>query len=278
MKRILVPLDFSEDSINAMKHALYLASKIKSSVRLMHVKISEEFISPRYFSEVFNQCNRSVEECLVKLIERYQDEYTGGGEFDFVITDGKVYRSILDRARADDAYMIIMGTHGASGFEEYWVGSNAYRVVTVSNYPVLTIRHGFIKKEIQRIILPIDMGKNSRSKVPLVTELAVATGAEVIVLGVRETRRIDIVRKIRQYVSQSIDFMKEKGVQAHGMELHCKNSIADDTIIYGVQKNADLIAIMSDYDENPMNIRIGTTAQQFVNHSPIPVLFVPPPK
>ena len=242
---------------------------------MMHVKVSEEFITPKYFAEVFHDHNRSVEDCFNYLVQEYTPKYSAGGTIDYVVSSGKVYKAILNQAKEDNAYLIMMGTHGVSGFEEYWVGSNAYRVVTVSKYPVLTVRNGYMKKEIERIVMPIDAKKNSRVKVPLVTELAKAMNSEVIVLGVRESSRVDIVHKIKNYVEQTVHYLQEKGVKASGKELHCKN-ISEDTLIFATQNNADLITIMSDYDENPMNIRIGTSAQQMVNHSPIPVLCVPP--
>lgn len=275
MKTILIPIDFSEDSINALEHAIYIANKLKASLRIMHVKVCEEFITPKFFAEVFNDHNRSVEDCFNYLIEKYLTQYTGGGKLDYIVTTGKVYKAVLNQAKEDSAYLIMMGTHGVSGFEEYWVGSNAYRVVTLSRFPVLTVRHGYMKKEVHKIIMPIDAKKNSRVKVPYVMEFAKAMGAQVIVLGVRESNRIDIVHKIRRYVSQTVDFMEQKGIDVTGKEIHCKN-ISEDTLIFATQNNADLITIMSDYDENPMNIRVGTSAQQMVNHSPIPVLCIPP--
>lgn len=277
MKTILIPVDFSDDSINALEHAIYIANKVKASVRMMHVKVSEEFITPKFFAEVFNDHKRSVEDCFNYLVEKYSSQYTGGGKIDYVVSEGKVYKAILNQAKEDNAYLIMMGTHGVSGFEEYWVGSNAYRVVTVAKNPVLTVRHGHLKKEIDKILMPIDAKKNSRVKVPFVTDFAKAMGAEVIVLGVRETNRLDIVQKIRRYITQTVEFMQEKGVNVSGRELHCKN-ISEDSLIFATQNNADMITIMSDYDENPMNIRIGTSAQQMVNHSPIPVLSIPPQK
>lgn len=277
MKTILIPIDFSEDSINALEHAIFIANKLKTSVRMIHVKIGEVFVTPKFFADVFNNCNRSVEECFNHLIEKYSKGYTGGGKLDFIVASGKVYKAILNQAKEDNSYLIMMGTHGVSGFEEYWIGSNAYRVVTVSRNPVLTVRHGHTKKEIDKIVMTIDTKKNSRAKVPLIIEIAKALNSEVIVLGVRKSNRIDIVHKIKRYVSQTVAFMKEKGIRVTGKELHCKD-ISEDTIIFAVQNNADLISIMSDYDENPMNIRIGTSAQQMINHSPIPVLSVPPQK
>lgn len=275
MKTILIPIDFSEDSINALEHAIYIANKLKANLRAMHVKVNEEFITPKYFAEVFNDHSRSVEDCFNYLIEKYSSQYTGGGHLDYIVSTGKVYKAVLNQAKEDNAYLIMMGTHGVSGFEEYWVGSNAYRVVTLSRLPVLTVRHGHMKREIQRIIMPIDAKKNSREKVPYVMEFAKALGSEVIVLGVRESNRLDIVHKIRRYVAQTVEFMEEKGIVVSGKEIHC-NNISEDTLIFATQHNADLITIMSDYDENPMNIRIGTSAQQMVNHSPIPVLCIPP--
>ena len=62
------------------------------------------------------------------------------GEFNYKIRKGKVHVEIANQAKYSDAMLVIAGTHGVTGFEEFWIGSNAYRIVTYAPCPVITVR------------------------------------------------------------------------------------------------------------------------------------------
>ena len=66
-----------------------------------------------------------------------------------------------------------MGTHGASGFEKLWVGSNAYRVASAAPCPVITIRETFEKETFSRILVPLDNSKETRQKIPMAIFFAI---------------------------------------------------------------------------------------------------------
>jgi hypothetical protein len=71
-------------------------------------------------------------------------------------------------AKMTDADLIIAGTHGVTGFEQYWIGSNAYRIVSYAPCPVITVRFDFdFDNDIRNVVLPIDATPDTRQKVPL---------------------------------------------------------------------------------------------------------------
>jgi nucleotide-binding universal stress UspA family protein len=194
---------------------------------------------------------------------------------DYKIREGVVYKEITNQAKYDDAYLIVMGTHGISGFEEYFIGSNAYKVVSNAPCPVITVRNGYTKKSLNKIILPIDVSRESRQKVPVVAELATMFDAEIHTVAVRETNAKNIVDKLEAYSEQVCDYFANKKVKCHTESIFGEN-ITEMTIEYAKGVDADLIAIMTEQSENPKNLLLGAYAQQMVNHSPIPVLSVRP--
>ena len=120
MKRIVVGIDFSDNSINALEHAILIAKKANMSVTLVwvdHIDYSKEIfnIDPTHrldaVAKRFNELLKNYESCCNNI--------------DFVVRKGKVYSEICDVAEELKAYMIVVGTHGLSGFEEFWSGSNA---------------------------------------------------------------------------------------------------------------------------------------------------------
>jgi len=171
--------------------------------------------------------------------------------------------------------MIVLGTHGVSGFEEYFLGSNAFRVVLKAPCPVITIRHGFAAGELKRIVLPLDITNHSRRKVPLITDIAMAFESEIHVLGVHETDGKEVMTRISQYVDQVYDLLVDKGVKAV-KDIRQGGNITNMTIDYAKDIDADLISIMTEQTERPENIWLGPYPQQMVNHSPIPVISIHP--
>ncbi len=270
MKKILVPIDFSADSVNALEFAIALANKIDAEVRMIHVKKSKNFEIPFYFKDFDLAIGKSLDDFMKILIDKYKGVIKN--QFDYKIREGNIFKEITNQAKYDDAYMIIMGTHGVSGFEELWIGSNAFRVVSNAPCPIVTIRNGFSNKAIENIVMPVDLSKDSRHKVPYVTELARYFNATVHIVGVSETSAPDIVAKINTYCSQVEEYLKEKGIPCV-KEIITGSNITDLTIEYAKKVNAELISIMTEQMQNNA-FWLGPYAQQMVNHSPIPVLSI----
>jgi len=277
MQNILVPVDFSKDSMNALDHGIYLANIFNQSLRIIHVRKDKNYDLPFVLKDKDKdkEYAKTTEEFCEEIVNKYKAKYQGGGDFDFVIRTGRIYKGITEQAEKDGSLMIVMGTHGISGFEEFWLGSNAYRVVCKAPCPVMTIRHGFRKKKIKKIILPIDARQDTRVKVPFTCELAQALKAEVHVIDVRETNARDVIARLNRYANQSAEYLEKRGVKTVRDSFKGSN-VADLTIAYAVHVGAELISMVSNHRGNPMRMYLSSEAQEMVNHSPIPVLSVHP--
>ena len=273
MKKVIVPIDFSGDSINALEHAIVIANIIKADVRMIHVKKNKNFEIPFYFKDFDYSHGDTLQDYFEIIFKKYRSKVEN--KFDYKIREGHVFKEVCNQAKYDDAYMVIMGTHGISGFEELIAGSNAFKTVANSVCPVLTVRHGFLRTEITKIVLPIDVSKESRQKVPFVTELASYFNAEIHTVSVREMNSKDIITKLEKYTAQVCEYISKKNVKCYTQALN-GNNITDITIEYANKIGAELISIMTEQSENPANIVLGAYAQQMVNHSPIPVLCIHP--
>lgn len=269
MKTIIVPIDFSGDSINALEHAIKIANTVDANLRMVHVQKSNQFKVPKYFVDFNKMYSNDVHDYFKVLIDKYSKKIKT--KFDYVLRQGKVYKEVVDQTKEDNAYMIVCGTHGISGFEEFWIGSNAYRIVSNAECPVLTIRNGYLKKSISKIVLPIDMTSESRQKTNFTVELAKFFDAEIHVVSVKETNTPAVINRIEKYVVQTTDYIKEKGIKCVNDSLFGSN-ITESTIEYAISVDAELISIMTEQVASTKNLWLGKYAQQMVNHSPIPVL------
>jgi nucleotide-binding universal stress UspA family protein len=190
---------------------------------------------------------------------------------DLKIQSGKIYKEVVGEARHSDASLIVAGTHGVSGFEALFIGSNAFRIVTASECPVLSINHEFKKNTFSRIVLPIDTSRDTRQKVPFTADLARVLQAEVIVLGVYNYADENVKNIVETYCRQAVEHLQEKGVKII-QEFVESRRISEVVIEYAQKVDADLISIMSDIDSNAFARMLGGEAQRIVNASPIPVL------
>lgn len=271
MKRIVVGIDFSDNSINALEHAILIAKKANMSVSMVWVDHID------YSKEIFNIDPTHRLDAVAKQFNELIKKYEGCcNNIDFVVRKGKVYGEICDVADELKAYMIVVGTHGLSGFEEFWSGSNANRIVSASNVPVLTIRGGVdVSQNLDRIVLPLDSTKVTREKIPIVADLAGYFNSEVHILGLQTSSHTDIRYRIKAYVAQAEDYFKERDIKFVS-EFIDSEQITDDTLEYAKKIKANMIAIMTEQETTTANLWMGPYASQMVNHSPFPVLSVKP--
>ena len=161
MNNIVVAVDFSQSSLNAFLHALSIAQNCKTDLDLVWVRKSAEE-KDKFDAE--SDPTKEVKLHFDELISKYQPELPGN-KITCKIRTGKVYKEITDEAKESKAMLVVAGTHGASVFVEFWIGSNANRIVSLSPCPVITIREGIdINRPLARIVCPIDSTSETRQK------------------------------------------------------------------------------------------------------------------
>ncbi len=273
MKKIIVPIDFSPNACNALQYAINFANKIDAGIRITFIKKDKNYENQFLLKEFVSSGISKAEDFLKKIIANNQSLLKN--PFEYRVRHGNIAEEITNEAKYNDAEMIIMGTHGASGFQEFWMGSNAFRVVSSSPCPVITVPDNYKIKKIETIVLPIDMTVATREKVNFTAELAQKFQSKVLILGVTEGNYPRIVNKVKKYVSQVEKLLNSKKIANDSFQLSGKN-IADVIMDFSVGNKARLISIMTEQTPNIANAIMGTYAQQTVNHSSIPVLSIRP--
>lgn len=274
-KVILVGIDFSDCSINALEHAITIARKAKAGIAMVwinHLDYSKEIfaVEPQNLE---SEVNSRFEE----LVKKYK-YHLNGEKIEYYIRKGKVYKETCTLANEIDAFLVMIGTHGSSGFEEFWIGSNANRMVSACTRPIITIRGGIdIGTDLKKIILPMDSTKITRQKLPLTALLAKYFGSEVHVIGLFTTTSDDIRYRIRNYVAQAEEYLTENGIKYKSAFIDADN-ITEETLNYASKVGANLISIMTEQETSTANLLLGPYGTQMVNHSPIPVLSIQPSK
>lgn len=137
--RILVPIDFSETSAKALPYASAIASAHRSKVTLIHV--TEPTPAPQFAYPVSAQIAKEVRKSAEELLLRVQREaFDEGSRTDAIVRSGAPYQEITRAAEGLKSNLIVLTTHGHSGFGRALLGSTSERVVRHSPCPVLVVR------------------------------------------------------------------------------------------------------------------------------------------
>lgn len=274
MANIIAAIDFSDCSVNALEHAVSIAARGTLDVHMIWVN-NPSVTKTTIYSDTSADLIDEIRKQFTKLVDKYTP-LLPDSTIDFVIREGKIYREIIDEAKEMDSLCIVMGTHGKSGFEQFWIGSNANKLISVSPCPVITIRTGVdIKQEMRVILMPIDSTLDTRQKVPFTTYLAQLFESEVYVLSLYASKYKSIQKRVDVYTDQVCSYLEEEGIKFHRDVLSCDN-LTTGTIDYAKRIRANLISIMTEQETSPFNLLVGPYAQQMVNNSPYPVLSINP--
>lgn len=268
-RTIIVGTDFSKGSYVALELAVDIANKIHADIQLMWICREKMLYTDDQNNYVRNLATQKMDD----LCEKYQPQLNGT-TITPIIMQGKVAPMLAAQADKVKASMIVIGTNGASGFEKYWMGSTAVRIVQEATCPVLSIREGFnFHKSLERILVPLNMSTNSRQKLPVAVKMAKAFGSQINILGQYENT--SQAQTVNIYIKQAETFLQKQNIQ-YTTEIMQSKSLADDVLSYADTISADLIVISTEQDQVLSSLFIGTTAQQLVHHSLIPILSVHP--
>ncbi len=269
---IIVAVDFSSCSVNALEHAVSIAAKAQSRIVMVHVLKGTGSQPLIYkYSDPMDQATKLLEE----LVEKYKERLPTGNIV-FRIRKGKVYKEVVEEARENEASLIVAGTHGSSGFEEFWIGSNAYRMVASAPCPVITIRESVrVDYDLKRIVLPIDTSIDTRQKVTYAVKLARIFDAEIHILTLLEGTVREVHFTANAYAKQVAEIIEQAKVPYTLTSVESKNN-SDAILSYASKIEANLIVIMTDQEPRAINLLLGQYAQQLINLSSIPVMSVPP--
>ena len=156
MKRILVPCDFSKPAINAYRFALNIAAQARGTVHLLHV-IELPVVHDSLLMPVLNFEEQLLKDLADGAEIRFKDltdKYRAEGASVVVKTQfGQVSRMLSDYITKESIDLVVMGSHGATGARELFIGSNAERMVRTSPVPVLIIKD-YYKGPIKNIVFP----------------------------------------------------------------------------------------------------------------------------
>jgi nucleotide-binding universal stress UspA family protein len=272
--KILVPIDFSEQSLIALSQSYNLAKEIRAEVILLYV-IEEVNPMVKMFIKGLDEIRGAVESNLKNLAEEKSKET--GLEISSIVAEGKIYSKIVEVAEMIKATFIVMGTKGAENSK--FIGSNALKVVKTAPCPVISIKGKKHKKGCDRILMPLDLTKETSDKVNKAIAVAKVFKAEIYAVSILLTGREEVVNKLKDQLILVKQYIEKKQVKCTAelvKILKTEDKLSNAVIEYGQKIEADLIMIMTQQETDIKAFFIGSNAREVINNSDIPVLSIQP--
>lgn len=275
--KILVPVGFSEQSLAALKQACLIAKIKKSEVTILSVIEEQSKISSLLIDNPIEDIRNKVKDKLDEISELHSSKFSV--KVDSVVASGKIYEQIVEVSSMINASLIVMGTNGSpKGVIKKFIGSNAERVVRLSNIPVITIKENTSTENFDNIILPLDLGKETKEKVTFAIEYARYWNSTIRIVSVFLKDNTNEKNILIKNLNQVSNFISNAGVKCTSelIEGEKKQSLGDFVINYEKKFDSDLIIIMTKKEELALSNNLSVTARYIIHNSKIPVMSIKP--
>jgi nucleotide-binding universal stress UspA family protein len=300
IKRILSPTDFSEPSTRAFERAVDLAASFEAQITALHVVVRCPYPVPADpglpYIPLPTEAGRIEREEAAKALGTFVRPFTQKGvRIETMLREGNPTREIPAAAEALAADIVVMGSHGRSGFERLLLGSVTEKTMRRVRCPVLTVgntpREAIVRPGFRRILCPVDLlGSYSRTA-HMALALAEKNGAELTLLNVIEDLRDEAWGANAYRAFPEIATSDEERLeQAKGL-LRCAvretardrvriedevrvGSAGQEILRIAAESRADLI-VMGAYSSSPIaRLFFGSTSRHVLRHAACPVLIV----
>jgi len=280
MKKILVPIDFSPNSKNALRIAAEIARTYNASIELLHTNVAaayavplSEYVSPSQYAE-----DEEYDETAAGLLERVKKELLKDPAYaslkvDTRVEEGYLFSCVRNVAAEDSVDLVVMGTKGASGVGEFLVGSNTEKVIRVAPCPVLAVPENAKNFSLKTVLLPSTLKDDQKGIFRYVAEWQKTFGCNVKVLYLNNPSGLP--------TDGSAEARKNRMAEAAGLAktevIMSMGSFFEDSTILSVadQYDVDMIAMATHQRHGVSHLLFGSVTEDTVNHSDIPVLAVP---
>lgn len=270
MKEILVPCDFSNEAIEAWKFATTLAARADLDIRVIHsielpimvsgFDVQAYTYDPTLEGELREIANRNFKE----MKQRFDTDRKATFE---VIVDS-VLGAVNRTLEKENTEIIIMGTKGVNGVNEFLFGSNTERVVRRATVPVLAIRRAPDINSVRKIVFPNSLRTDQTELLKRVVDLQRFFDAHLYLLWVNTPDNFvpdsKIIATMRQFVEQ---------YQLRNYSLEIFNDVSEGSGIMNFtrQVNADMIAMGTNGRRGLAHLLMGSIAEDVVNHVECPI-------
>ncbi len=270
MNKILVPTDFSEQAENALKVAAMIAKTHNAEIYLLHmIEIPMQQTDPGHAQSdipetlfFMNLARKRFEDLMA---QDYLQNITVHETVKADITFNEIKNSCIEF----NIDLIVMGSHGATGIKEMFVGSNAEKVVRSSEVPVLVIKNEHHNFKVSNFVFASDFKNDNKETYKQAVKFAKAFGSKIHLLLVITSSNFMTSYEAKSRVN---DFICGQDFDNYTITIHNDNTVEQGVLNFSKDIDADLIGISTHGRQGIAHFFNGSISEDLVNHANRPVI------
>ncbi|APY11230.1 universal stress protein UspA [Seonamhaeicola sp. S2-3] len=270
MKKILVPTDFSSQSENALKVAAQLARKFNCEIYLLHMlEMPLQKVDPLNSYSDLPEAVYFMKLAQQKFETLLEKDYLKDLIVHEAVDFHEIFKGVYKACKKFEIDLVVMGSHGASGFKELLIGSNTEKVVRTSEVPVLVIKKEHNVFNVEQFVFASDF--KEESKVPFLKALKFAAlfETEIHLLMVVTANKFVTTAEAKERIQGFLD-----AVTPNYCSIHIYNDISIESGVMNFSQSieADLIGMSTHGRQGISHFFNGSISEDLVNHARRPVI------
>lgn len=271
MKKILIPVDFSDLARHAFELGKQLQSELQAELHFVHIVTLPSHILLTPDGELFDDDEMDItqlqlehaqaERKLMAWIDNVQSNVVNK------VLYGHVNETLLHYAQKIKADMVLMGTHGAFGMRELLNGSHAEYLAMHADMPILSLK-GEAGKRIEKMVLAADFTAILPTNISLLLALRSALQAQLYLLQIQKPGKRKHEVEIQERMSA---FAEANGLEDVAYAIFPAEDLEEGIVRFAANNNIDLIAIGSMQRTGLNKLINGCISADLVNHVQKPI-------
>ncbi|MGA1226153.1 MAG: universal stress protein [Tamlana sp.] len=273
MKKIIVPIDFSKHSEYALKTAVKLAKKYNSEVLALHMLEMSDLMLTASDGLQYEKANFFIKLSEQKFEKFLKKDYLKDIKVTPIIKHFKVFSEVDDVAKKHNADLIVMGSHGASGMKEFFVGSNTERVVRNADIPVLVVKNKDIDVNFETVVFACDFSEDCIK--PYINALKMFNKIKSKIYFVyvnlpneRFLSSVEIEKRVVNFFTKADGSLDKMG-DVHYISDY---TVEEGILNFSLKIGADIIAVPTHRKKGLAHFFQGSIGEDIANHANLPVM------
>lgn len=270
MKKILIPTDFSKHAEYALKVAAQIARKNNGEIILLHMlelphQGSDAVGSGKELPEIMFFKNAAIN----RLEELMDEDYLDGIKVSEVVLFELAFEGVLKASKINNVDLVVMGSHGASGYKEMFIGSNAEKVVRNSEVPVLIIKKEQENFDVNNFVFASDFSEEIKKPFEKVVEFANKFDATLHLAMINTPNNFKPTSLSEQIMNDFVSNFKINKFETH---VYNESNVEKGILNFANSIDADLIGMSTHGRKGLSHFFNGSISEDLVNHASRPVI------
>jgi len=271
MTNLLVPIDFSEHASNALEVAAIIAQQQNATITVIHMLGLSEAVLAKNEIQEQEEANYYLKLAKKRFKPFLDNPYLKGIRINKIVQNYKNFNELNTIAHEEHSDLIVMGSHGTSGFNEFFFGSNTEKVVRSANIPVLIIKNPNPNFKVEKILFACSFQDDAIAGLKKIKGFAEIFSAKLKLIYVNTPDNFLSMLEVQDKISKFLF----KAMEADQMvDIYNDYSVEQGLINYSRKEKIDIMAIATHGRKGISNFLIGSIGENLANHADYPILTV----